>query len=56
MSDRKLDSSKITTLEDVKLILGALNIYVKEGTEDFKKLEHLLEPDPMDEFLPLKPR
>tara|TARA_R110002124_G_scaffold213639_1_gene379718 strand:+ start:814 stop:960 length:147 start_codon:yes stop_codon:yes gene_type:complete len=40
--NRPLDCKKITSLEEVKLILDALKPTMKEDCEHYDKLKHLL--------------
>jgi len=41
-TQKELDCSKIINLEDVKLILSALRLFVKIDSDDYDKLKHLL--------------
>jgi len=36
-----LDASKIETIEDVRNILGAMDLYIREDLPDFDKVKHL---------------
>lgn len=36
-----LDSSKIETIDDVKAILGAMDLFVREDLPHFKEIKHL---------------
>ncbi|TQO59357.1 hypothetical protein [Paraclostridium bifermentans] len=41
-----IDADKIETLEDVKVILGAMKLRISEDFEDIDKIRHLLkEPE-----------
>lgn len=37
-----IDTDKIETLEDVKVILGAMKLRISEDFEDIDKIRHLL--------------
>ena len=37
-----MDCTKITTLEEVKLILASLNLHIKTDAEHYDKLKHLV--------------
>ncbi|EQK47152.1 hypothetical protein LPC27_15710 [Paraclostridium bifermentans] len=37
-----IDADKIETLEDVKVILGAMNLRISENFEGIDKIRHLL--------------
>jgi hypothetical protein len=37
----RLDCTKITTLEEVKLILDALDLHMSTSAKQFEKLKHL---------------
>lgn len=39
---KELDCSKITNLEEVKLILSALKLFIKVDSDDYNKLKHLI--------------
>lgn len=41
-TQKELDCSKITNLEEVKLILSALRLFIKIDSNDYDKLKHLL--------------
>jgi hypothetical protein len=36
-----LDASKIETIEDIRNILGAMDLYIREDLPDFDKVKHL---------------
>ena len=42
---RKLDAKKLKTLEDVILVIECLGMLVQPWSENYKKLEHLLEDE-----------
>jgi DNA-directed RNA polymerase len=39
----KLDCKKITSLEEVKLILDSLDLHINEKNPHYDKLKHLIE-------------
>tara|TARA_R110000851_G_scaffold72400_1_gene160413 strand:- start:88 stop:228 length:141 start_codon:yes stop_codon:yes gene_type:complete len=41
ITKKKLDCKKIKSIEDVKLILNAMNLYIANTCEDYDKLKHL---------------
>jgi len=41
-TQKELDCSKITNLEEVKLILSGLRLFIKVDSDDYDELKHLL--------------
>jgi hypothetical protein len=41
-TNKKMDCTKITSLEEVKLILDCLNLYISSDAPHFEKLKHLI--------------
>ena len=39
---KKIDCTKITTLEEVKLILASLDLHININAEHYDKLKHLV--------------
>lgn len=39
---KKLDCTKITTLDEVKLILDSLNLHIYPNCKHYEKLKHLI--------------
>ena len=39
---KKIDCTKITTLEEVKLILSSLDLHININAEHYDKLKHLV--------------
>ena len=42
---KKIDAKKLKTLEDVILVIECLGVVVQPWTDNYKKLEHLLEDE-----------
>lgn len=45
VATRKIDCSKITSLEEVKIILSGLDLQITVDSEEYEKLKHLIEMD-----------
>ena len=42
---KRIDATKITTIEEIKLILDGLDIHMNTSAPNYEKLKHLVKED-----------